>query len=367
MNNIALDIAREIINFITEGGPGSGNWHHKGIKGHRGGSMPGGGRKAITQSLRNTKAKPKLSNQVKQRAKEKQQSLLVLDKDGLPTDKQALSVKYLFPTVARSSISMITSYEKADNFINKYIDNKGIPNAEFYILKPHERKWGRKIAKNITPEEKIKCLLVSEKSTVGMPPYLLQRCLQRLSQKDIDAIYNRRKNDEVSFWEKANYLTILGLNSKVTDTNNEPLKKHLMASWEGQTGGNPIATLLVKTAKRVLKAKGIEYFSKLKPHEPVELNAVEKKRLQKAIRDIYKTTQEKLKKQKKDSFVLYRGNGQHSVKGILMSYTEDQSIAKKFGFYIEKAKIKRQNIFASYKAHTVPDFYNEKEFIVINK
>jgi hypothetical protein len=41
------DISSEILAMLFEGGPGSGNWGHKGRPGKRGGSLPGGGFKAI--------------------------------------------------------------------------------------------------------------------------------------------------------------------------------------------------------------------------------------------------------------------------------------------------------------------------------
>jgi hypothetical protein len=37
-------VASEVVNGLFEGGPGSGNWGHKGRPGHRGGSLGGGGK-----------------------------------------------------------------------------------------------------------------------------------------------------------------------------------------------------------------------------------------------------------------------------------------------------------------------------------
>ena len=40
---LVKDIAAEVTAVLIEGGPGSGNFGHKGRPGHRGGSLPGGG------------------------------------------------------------------------------------------------------------------------------------------------------------------------------------------------------------------------------------------------------------------------------------------------------------------------------------
>jgi hypothetical protein len=43
-SELARSIASDVTKDLFEGGPGSGNWGHKGRPGHRGGSLPGGGK-----------------------------------------------------------------------------------------------------------------------------------------------------------------------------------------------------------------------------------------------------------------------------------------------------------------------------------
>ena len=66
---LAKSITQDIVKSISEGGPGSGNWHHKGIKGHRGGSMPGGGHMAIARELRKARKEGDLEKATELRLK----------------------------------------------------------------------------------------------------------------------------------------------------------------------------------------------------------------------------------------------------------------------------------------------------------
>lgn len=64
---IVKDISAEAIAALFEGGPGSGNWGHKGRPGKRGGSLPTKGRsivRAILKGERGSIRIPKLSGKL---------------------------------------------------------------------------------------------------------------------------------------------------------------------------------------------------------------------------------------------------------------------------------------------------------------